>query len=448
MGMGKHFMRVAERFKRARNLLAAMLLFQALWLIAKWLSGNTSIWLLARTTSSWQKSPFLLIFSTVLFLAIALMPSGLVSKIRQLREHIVRNERLLLLTLCLVVSIAGLIYARGQPVGIDEQLAFNASKVVAEEGVSSFFAEYLQSPVGRLHPPLVPLLYGLVMRVFGARLLVIRFVSLLFTVGTILTTYFLGKALYDRDTGFAAALFLLAFPYFFRTGTAARTDMPMLFFFALGILLALRLLQTPTYRLAIGAGLVVGLGLLSRYTMVLICPVLLGYSLIHGSFRRCKIHLGIMALVMLTMLALWLVYAGGIGVLPAQLDTVVRHAGIARFTSDGSTWMSRVLSKWKTRLLLTAWPSALGAYNIPLLLLGGWHLTRRRNQSDWRILLWITVVSSLVILTTPVPRYALPIFPALAIVMAQALQSVPEGTERAGILALLYSAGAMYMYAG
>jgi 4-amino-4-deoxy-L-arabinose transferase-like glycosyltransferase len=279
-------------------------------------------------------------------------------------------------------------------------------------------------------------------------LLVIRFVSLLFAVGTILTTYFLGKALYDRDTGFAAALFLLALPYFLRMGTAARTDMPMLFFFALGILLTLRLLQTPTYRLAIGAGLVVGLGLLSRYTMVLICPVLLAYSLIHGSFRRCEIHLGIVALVVLTMLALWLVYAGGIGVLPAQLDTVVRHAGIARSTSDGSRWMFKVLSKWEIKELLTAWPSNLGAYNIPILLLGGWHLTRRRNQSDWRILLWITVVSSLVILTTAVPRYALPISPALAIVMAQALQSVPEGTERAGMLALLYGAGAMYMYAG
>ena len=110
--------------------------------------------------------------------------------------------------------------------------------------------------------------------------------------------------------------------------------------------------------------------------MVLIGPVLLGYSLIYRSFRRCEIHLGIVALVLLTMLALWLVYAGGIGVLPAHVDTVVRHVGIARSTSDGSRWMFKVLSKWEIRQLLTAWPSALGAYNIPVLLLGGWHRVR------------------------------------------------------------------------
>lgn len=441
-------MRVAERLRQTQPLLTAMLFFQILWLIAKWLSGNTSLWLLSRTTSSWRRAPALVVYSVVMYLILNCLPSGLAPSFRRAWANLLQNERRLIIALCLLTLSAGVIYAVYQPIWTDEESLFGASKIVVEEGIVPFFARYLQIPwLGTQHPPLVPLLYGLAMHVFGVELLVIRLVSLLFAVGAILTTYFLGQVLYDRDTGLAAALLLLALPYFLRMGAAARTDMPALFFFALGMLLTLRLLQTPTYVLAVGAGLAIGLGLLCRYTAVFVYPVLLGYALIRGSLGRCKLHLSIVVLVSLTMLAPWLAYAARSGVLAAHIGTIAYAVGIVTTTTGGTAW-NPTLGPATRRDLLTGLPSGLGAYNIPLLLLGGAYLLRHKRQSDGFVFLWIAGVSLLLILTQPTTRYLMPIFPALAIVMAQALRVVPEATGRAVLLALLYCGGMLYLYVG
>jgi 4-amino-4-deoxy-L-arabinose transferase-like glycosyltransferase len=424
-------MRILERFMRTRNLLAAMILLQVLWLAATWLTG---------AASNWKKIPLLLLYSVVIGVPVFLMPVGLVSKSRQFTERFVQNEKLLLLTLCVVVLIAGVVYANHQGVwGYDEECDFVASRIVAMEGVAPFFAGYVQIPwLGRQHPPLIPLVNGFAMHVLGVELLVIRLVALAFATATLLITYFLGRELYDRNTGFRAALLLLSFPLFLRQGSAAMTDIPATFFFSLALLLTLHLLRKPTYRLSVATGIAIGAGLLSKYTMVLIYPVLLSCFATSGPFRRLKLHLGTITVVSVGMLATWLVYAYYIGVFAGQRDTIISYAGLVTTTNYGK----RVLLE----SLLTRLPSAVGVYNIPLLFLGGLHLMRRRNQSDLFVLLWIVTVSLLLILTLPDHRYFMPTFPALAILMACGLRRIPEAAGQMVLLALLYCGGALYLF--
>ena len=99
--------RIVERFWQARSLLAAMILLQVLWLAATWLTG---------AASNWRKIPLILLYTVVLGVAIGCMPTGLVSKIRQFKERLVQNEKLLLLTLCILLLIPGVIYANHQRV--------------------------------------------------------------------------------------------------------------------------------------------------------------------------------------------------------------------------------------------------------------------------------------------------------------------------------------------
>lgn len=423
---------IVERFMQTRNLLTAMVLLQVLWLVTMWMTG---------ATSNWRKLPLLLVYSVVVGVAIGRLPAGFVSRIRQLRERLIQNERFLILTLCGLVLIAGVVYANYQRPYIDEGYNFDASKIVAEEGVDQFLVNYASLPwLGKQHPPLVPLVYGFAMRILGVDLLVIRLVSLPLAIATVLLTYLLGSELYDRDTGLLAAFFLLSFPLFLRMGAAALTEMPVTFFFSLALFLILRLLHRPAYWLAVVAGLSIGAGLVSKYTMVLIYPVLLSYVAVSGPFRRLKYHLGVVALVSMGVLGIWLAYAYQSGVLAAQQDRIAFYAGVATTPGGGRKWMLEAV--------LVRLPSNLGVYNIPLLLLGGVHLMRRRTQPDLLVLLWIAAVSVALILTLPDPRYFMPAFPALAVAMARRLERIPDPAvaQRAVLLALLYCGGALYLF--
>lgn len=98
--------------------------------------------------------------------------------------------------------------------------------------------------------------------------------------------------------------------------------------------------------------------------------------------------------------------------------------------------------RWKVGTLLLGLPSGLGIYTLPMLLLGAWQLLQRRSQAD----LWILAVFVPLILTLPGPRYFLPAFPTLALMMACGLGRVEEAAERIMIAALLYCGGALYLF--
>lgn len=415
-------MRIAERLMQTRTLLVAMISLQVLWLAVRWLLG---------TPPNWRRIPLLLISTVVFGVAIAYTPASLVSRMRRFKEGLIQNEKLSILTLCVIVLTFGAAFANYHEGHFDEVSIMKASKIVAEEGVARFFADYVRIPwLGRQHPPLVPLVYGLTMRFLGVNLFVLRLVSLVLGMATILITYFLGKELYDRYTGLLAALFLLSFRLFLHISAAALTDMPVTFFFSLALLLTLRLPLRPTIWRSAAIGLLIGSGLLSKYTMVLIYMVLLGTFAVDGSFRQVKFHLGVVTLVSVGMLASWFIYADQIGVFALQSEVIPSYVTFVATTDLGKKLMLEALS---LRL-----PSALGAYTVPLVLLGGLDLMRRRNQSDLFVLLWIAMVSLPLMLTLPINRYFMPAFPAVAIVMARGIGRIPEAAEQVVALALLY----------
>ena len=187
-------------------------------------------------------------------------------------------------------------------------MVFAASRIVAEQGLEAFFAQYPTIPwLGSQHPPLVPLLYGGVLRLCGAHIYVIRSVGLMFSIATLCLTYRIGKELYSHHIGLLAACFLISMPFFFRLGTTALLDIPATFFFTLSVYTTLRLLQNPTALLAVVVGLSVGAGLLCRYTVVLIYPVLVSCTVVRGVFRRDIPYLGIVLVVSVSLLAIWLI---------------------------------------------------------------------------------------------------------------------------------------------
>src|SRR5262249_22997928 len=156
-----------------------------------------------------------------------------------------------------------------------------------------------------------------------------------------------------------AALLLLASPLFVRIATAATNDMPLTFFFVAALLAALRLERSERDAAALLLGVLVGLGLLVKYTMLLVLPVLVVLACQPGRLplaRRCA------PLVLATALAfllVWLDQAYAIGVLGAQQARLGRLAGV---TSRHPFFaLDAIFSKM---------PSALGVAVLPWTLVG------------------------------------------------------------------------------
>ncbi len=433
------------------QLLIAMALFQFLWLGAIWCTG---------ASGNQKKLVTLLIYSVVVTLGMMswrlFLPLPLVSK---LKEQLLEIEAGHLVTLCFVTVTIGTAYAYYQRLWpFDEENNFEASKVFADKGIVTFFNNYAQIPwLGSQHPPLIPLLGGLVMRIFGKHLFAIRLISLAMCTATILITYFLGRAIYDKETGLLAALLLLSFPLILRQGSAAMLDMPITFFYALTLLMIYHLPYTSSpHQLALAIGLTIGVGFLTKYTIGLIYAIFIPLFLASEIYGAYISLLPVIVLIPMSVLAVWLLYSAKIGVFAIQLNQLAIFSGSKsanpnlKLSAEHHSLKFKLTKGWRMRLrletLTSRLPSALGPYNIPLLFLVGLYTVGPRGQLDPLLGLWIVVLFVLLILALPDHRYFMPIFPALSIMMAHGVRSISNNSEQVAILALLFCGGAWYLF--
>jgi 4-amino-4-deoxy-L-arabinose transferase-like glycosyltransferase len=452
-------------FLQSRPFLIVLTGLHLLWLAAIGLSG---------ANTNWSRLLFLLMFSVLAGASVVFLPSSVLSKLVGFKEWLLQEEKRIFFVLGLAALVFGLVYAFYQRMWPNEKSIFNASQMVAAEGLQGIATAYSKMSMLRYqHPPLIPLMFGTTLSLLGVNLIFLRLVSVCFLIATVILTYLIGRRLYNRETGLLAALFFLFFPLTIRLGAAALMDIELAFFFCLALLLSFRLLRKPSYGLAVILGCVIGLGLLTKYIMGIFYFVLLAYFIINPSFRKLKGQLAVAILVSACLFAVWIVYAFQAGYLSSQVDRILNVSGVYQLVRGiGGEETAPVVSDLQTpaeesidaeedsanpvrrsdivqlglESLFTRLPSSLGVHFIPLLLMGAIYLIRRRTQSDWFVLLWIGVMCSILILTLPGHRYFLATFPAMAIVIARFFSRNREITERAILLSLLFSIAAMVLY--
>lgn len=166
------------------------------------------------------------------------------------------------------------------------------------------------------HPPLAFWIIWLTRVVTGADALVIlRAPFIAMFIGTTWMTYRLGAELFDKRAGAMAALLLNLSPLFtISFGAWAQPDGPMTFFVPASILLIVRLegVTCPRRRLLrwLGVGACLGLGLLSKYSTVVVVIGLMLFAITSRSHRRWFSELGpylgaTLALVMFSPVLIW-----------------------------------------------------------------------------------------------------------------------------------------------
>lgn len=422
---------ISARWLSVGSILAAMTLLELGWLAVIWLTG---------ATEATYKLPTMLLLTLFLGTAVYLLPDRYFAWLPLDEAKIARSETRFLLLAGLLIGSLLLVFAAQQRIwAFDEEGNLIAATTVAKNGIQSLFENYDRRPwLGKQHPPLIPIIYGLSMKLLGTSQLAGRAVTAVFALGNGWLTYLIGRRLFNRQTALMGALLLFSFPLVFRLGAAAMVETALSFFFALTVLFTLRLAERPSVGHLLLVGLAIGAGLLSKYTMVFALPLAFGIIAIFRSLKQALSYFGLMALVGAALLAVWLLMANQLNVLQQQLATIWEYAGLVLTNEYGR----RVLFETVTNRL----PSALGVYNLPLLALGGIFVANRRRPADWILLLWIFSVWLPLTLTLPDHRYFLPSFPAVALVTALGLQQIPKAAARGLLLSFLLAASTLYLY--
>ncbi|MEF3193895.1 MAG: glycosyltransferase family 39 protein [Halothiobacillaceae bacterium] len=135
-------------------------------------------------------------------------------------------------------------------------------------------------------PPMIAVLIALTTGLCGDGVFCVKLGALLVYPVTTFLVFKLGRELFDARTGlWAAALFLLM-PGVSLSNLIISTDVLLLLFWTLGMLAFVRAIATNAWRHWLLLGLAGGLGLLSKYTMVLFAPSVLFALLLAPTWRR------------------------------------------------------------------------------------------------------------------------------------------------------------------
>jgi Protein of unknown function (DUF2723) len=252
--------------------------------------------------------------------------------------------------------------------------------------------------------------------------------SMLFSAATTFTVYWLGRAIYGRLTGAAAAALLAVSPLFWFYGSVGLTYAGEAFAASLIALLAWRTLGGSVRHLYMGA-LVLGLaGGLRLSVLVLMLPLWAGAAIVGiPSARPIRIAWAILAGSALAWLApiVWL--SGGLGAYLSASAWLYRLMIVP--TSVASLAPEATLAQ--TRYLLESVVVGLGPLALAFLILP--HYARRRGwgRPEWFLVGWmLPAVACYTLVHFGQAGYVLTFLPALVILLSSALvELVSAGSE-------------------
>lgn len=176
----------------------------------------------------------------------------------------------------------------------------------------AYYWNYAQHPALSYldHPPMVAWLIGLGTAVFGDTEFGVRIGTFLCWFVTAGFCFALARELLGKGTALAAVALVAVLPFFFLFGFFATPDAPLTAAWAGAMYFFQRALLAHRRRAWWGVGICLGLGMLSKYTIVLLAPAALLFILADRPSRRWLLrpepYLAVLvAVLLLTPVILW-----------------------------------------------------------------------------------------------------------------------------------------------
>lgn len=135
------------------------------------------------------------------------------------------------------------------------------------------------------HPPMVAWLIWLSTHALGGSEFALRASALLMWLLTVAFCFRLTQNLYGRSAAFVSALLLSSFPYYVISGFLIMPDAPLMAAWAGVLFFVERVFFGGSRRAWLGVGICLGLGLISKYTIVLLGPAILLFMLLDPRSR-------------------------------------------------------------------------------------------------------------------------------------------------------------------
>ena len=135
------------------------------------------------------------------------------------------------------------------------------------------------------HPPLLAWLLWLTTGIFGDNEFGVRIVAFLCGAGVLFFVYRLTKLFFDRTSAYIAAFLLSITPFTVAAGFLTTTDAPLLFFWSACQYFVAKIIMEKSTLAWIGVGACIGLGMLSKYSIVLLAFSIILLIILDSSLR-------------------------------------------------------------------------------------------------------------------------------------------------------------------
>lgn len=280
---------------------------------------------------------------------------------------------------------------------------------------------------GRVYPYKPPLFHWLVALVSprGVTEWSLRLPSVLAAAATAAVTFVLGARLATPATGLVAAAILVSSPAFVEWARTGRLEMLLVFWITLGAWSAMRWLEDGGRRYIVGLGLALGFGCLTKGPVGLLpLGVLLLACALRG--RWSKRIVADLSMALGLAVALPLVWLGLAASASPQIGSYV-GAAIEVFADETRVSRARHILYAAEAIGVGFLPWTLLVPGAGIVLFRAWRVSGRSLLFP---LLWVALVLLVfTVLISPRAVHFLPIYPALALVVAWAW-STCSGRER------------------
>ena len=149
---------------------------------------------------------------------------------------------------------------------LDSARYFLQAKYLQVYGISEFFQEWGGEVTAWTDLPLVPLIYGILFKLFGETKSVITFFNVLLFGLIPIITYLIGRLLWDRTTGFLAGVLIMASPYLPTQVPLMLVDIHVMFFLLLAVCTFLYTLERGGFLFTFGAAIAIILAMFCKYS--------------------------------------------------------------------------------------------------------------------------------------------------------------------------------------
>ncbi|MEW6408841.1 MAG: glycosyltransferase family 39 protein [Nitrospirota bacterium] len=158
---------------------------------------------------------------------------------------------------------------------VDASRYFTQAKHLKIYGIGYFLKEWGNSIPAWTDLPLIPFIYGMILKFFGEfRIYIQIFTTFLFSM-TIVLTFLIGKTLWGEDVGFFGGVLLLGTPYLFIQVPLMLVDIPTMFFLTFSIFTTIKALNEGTVKFIVLSSLSIFLTFFSKYSTWLMLSVLI-----------------------------------------------------------------------------------------------------------------------------------------------------------------------------